>query len=250
MYNNILTIGSFTIYGYGLMIGIGLLVGLALSNMRAKARGLDTKIIDGIFFTAIICGFLGAKLFFIVIEMDDPFSDPMKMLSGSGFVVYGGIICGILACMIYCKVAKVHFLTYFDIIMPAVALIQGFGRLGCFLAGCCYGLPTNSIFGIAFHNSEIAPNNIKLIPTQLFSSAGDFLIAFILIIYAKKERTAGKVAALYMILYSVGRFGIEFFRGDLRGNVGVLSSSQFISLIVFCVGVVMYIFLKKRERAS
>jgi phosphatidylglycerol:prolipoprotein diacylglycerol transferase len=123
---------------------------------------------------------------------------------------------------------------------PSVALAQGFGRIGCFLAGCCYGRETDTAIGIAFHNSPIAPNGVKLIPTQLFSSAGDFLIAVVLLVYARKGRKRGKVGALYLVLYSVGRFIIEFFRNDYRGSIGVLSTSQFISLIILAIGTVMF----------
>jgi phosphatidylglycerol:prolipoprotein diacylglycerol transferase len=168
------------------------------------------------------------------------FNEPMRILSGSGFVLYGGIIGGILAAIMYCKSKRVNFFQYFDLTVPSVALAQGFGRIGCFLAGCCYGRETDSAIGIVFHNSSIAPNGIKLIPTQLLSSAGDFLIVIVLLLYARKDRKTGKVGALYLILYSVGRFIIEFFRNDYRGSIGILSTSQLISLIILAIGTVMF----------
>jgi len=111
------------------------------------------------------------------------------------------------------------------------------------------GSETNSAIGIVFHNSSFAPNGVKLIPTQLFSSAGDFLIAIILLFYAQKDRKPGKVGALYLILYSVGRFIIEFFRNDYRGNIGILSTSQLISLIILVIGTVM-LFMKELPWAN
>jgi len=186
-----------------------------------------------------VIGFIGAKLLFCIVEIEAFLNEPMQVLSGSGFVLYGGIIGGILAAMVYCKYKKVNFFEYFDLAVPSVAIAQGFGRIGCFLAGCCYGRETDSCIGIMFHNSSIAPNGIKLIPTQLFSSAGNFLIAIMLSLYARKNRKTGKVGALYLILYSVGRFIIEFFRNDYRGNVGVLSTSQFISLVILAIGITM-----------
>ena len=170
----------------------------------------------------------------------------MRILSGNGFVLYGGIIGGILAAMMYCKFKRVSFLQYFDLTVPSVALAQGFGRIDCFLAGCCYGRETDTAIGIAFHNSPIAHNGVKLIPTQLFSSAGDFLIAVVLLVYARKDRKRGKVGALYLILYSVGRFIIEFFRNDYRGSIGILSTSQFISLMILVIGTLMFFY----ERTS
>ena len=134
---------------------------------------------------------------------------------------------------------------YFDLVMPAVALAQGFGRIGCTFAGCCYGKTTDLPIGITYHTSLIAPNGVKLIPTQIISSAGDFFFAFLLIMYARKKRKDGKVAAMYMFLYSIGRFVIEFFRNDYRGSVGILSTSQIISIFIFVGGLILYFAAEK-----
>jgi phosphatidylglycerol:prolipoprotein diacylglycerol transferase len=240
MYNDILKIGPLTIHGYGLMIGIGVIVALVVAAKRIKKRGLDTDFLYGLGFVSLVFGFIGAKLLYCIVEIEAFLNEPMRVLSGSGFVLYGGIIGGILAAMVYCKYKKVNFFEYFDLAVPSVAIAQGFGRIGCFLAGCCYGRETDSCIGIMFHNSSIASNGIKLIPTQLFSSAGNFLIALVLLLYARNNRKTGKVGALYLILYSVGRFIIEFFRNDYRGNVGVLSTSQFISLLILAIGIAMF----------
>ena len=92
-----------------------------------------------------------------------------------GFVVYGGIIGGIFAGWLYCRIKKLKFLAYFDLMMPSIALAQGFGRIGCFLAGCCYGKETSGPLAVTFTSSDFAPNNIPLIPTQIYSSILDFV---------------------------------------------------------------------------
>jgi phosphatidylglycerol:prolipoprotein diacylglycerol transferase len=240
MYNDIFKIGPVTIHGYGLMIGVGVLCALFVAIQRAKKKGADTNIVYNLAIITLVFGFIGAKLLYCIVEIKSILIDPIQALSGSGFVVYGGIISGVLAAIIYCKLKNVLFLQYFDLMIPSVAIAQGFGRIGCFLAGCCYGRETDSFIGIAFYNSSIAPNGIKLIPTQLFSSAGDFLIAIVLLMYAKKSRRIARVGALYLILYSLGRFIIEFFRGDYRGSIGFLSTSQFISLISLVIGIAIF----------
>jgi len=240
MYNEIFKIGFISIHGYGLMIGIGILCALVIAGKRAKKKGLDADFVYSLGMVSLVFGFIGAKLLYCIVEINVFLNEPMRILSGSGFVLYGGIIGGILAAMIYCKLKRFSFLQYFDLTAPSVALAQGFGRIGCFLAGCCYGRETDTAIGIAFHNSPIAPNGVKLIPTQLFSSAGDFLIAVVLLVYARKGRRRGKVGALYLVLYSVGRFIIEFFRNDYRGSIAILSTSQFISLIILAIGTVMF----------
>ena len=249
MYNDILTIGKFTIHGYGLMIAIGILAGLFIAEKRAKDRGMNSDVLYTMMPVCVIFGFLSAKLLFCIVEFKSLIENPKSVLMGNGFVVYGGIIGGILAGYLFCKWKKLDFISYFDIFMPSVALAQGFGRIGCFLAGCCYGRETDSFLGITFTNSDFAPNGVKLLPTQLFSSAGMFLIAVILFLYARKERTKGCVSALYLILYSFGRFFMEFLRNDYRGEIGILSTSQFISIFIFAAGLIWFIFLIRKEKA-
>jgi phosphatidylglycerol:prolipoprotein diacylglycerol transferase len=250
MYNDILTIGRFTIHGYGLMIGIGVVCAILVAQVRAKRKGLSADALYSIALLALIFGFVGAKLLFCLVELKAIIADPMLILSGNGFILYGGIIGGIIAVMIYCRIKKISFLRYFDLAAPSIALAQGFGRIGCFLAGCCYGRETGSSFCVVFTSSQYAPNGVKLIPTQLISSAGDFLIALILLLYASRDRKIGKTGGLYLILYSFGRSAVEFLRADYRGSVGPLSTSQFISIFILILGVLLFFLGRIRPRAE
>lgn len=241
MYNEILSIGPVTIHGYGLMIAIGIIAALTAGIQLAKRKGVNADELYNLTFIAVIGGFMCAKILYCIVEWKMFIEDPLKTLGSDGFVVYGGIIGGTLLCGLYCRFKKLSFLKYFDIVLPSVAIAQGFGRIGCFLAGCCYGRETDSCIGITFHNSSYAPNDVSLIPTQLFSSAGCFLMAAVLFLYARKERTDGRTGALYLILYSIGRSVIEIFRNDFRGEIGVLSTSQFISIFILLAGIIMFI---------
>ena len=134
--------------------------------------------------------------------------------------------------------------------MPSVELAQGFGRIGCFLAGCCYGRETNSVLSVTFQNSYFAPNHVALIPTQIYSSVLDFLHFALLLYIGRHKKSDGQVAAFYLIFYSIGRFVLEFFRGDLiRGSVGSLSTSQFISLFILAAGMLILITRTKKKNA-
>ena len=255
MHNDILTIGSVTIHGYGLMIAIGILVAVVVAGLRAKRKGLSADTVYSLGIVALIFGFIGAKLLFLLVEWKFFIENPLRALSGQGFVLYGGIVGGVAAAIIYCRIKKLRFIRYFDLTAPSISLAQGFGRIGCFLAGCCYGRETDSAFGIVFHHSLYAPNGVRLIPTQLMSSAGNFIIAAILFLYGRKDRKAGRVGAMYLILYSVGRFAIEFFRADYRGSIGILSTSQFISIITLAIGIGLFFmdklpFIRKRSGGS
>lgn len=239
MKNELLTIGPFTLYGYGLMIAIGAISAYLVTEYRAKKKGLQYELIFSLFWWCLGGGIIGAKLLYIITQIKEIIADPSILLKVSeGFVVYGGIIGGIFAGYLFCKVHKIDFLKYFDIVMPSIALAQGFGRMGCILAGCCYGEETDGAFGIVFHDSEYAPNGVSLIPTQPISSALNFLNFIALVLISKRVKADGQVAGFYLIFYSAGRFIIEFFRGDLeRGSIGVLSTSQFIAIFLFIIGV-------------
>ena len=177
--------------------------------------------------------------------MEGFIKNPVGILGSDGIVVYGGIIGATLIACLYCRIRHIPFFRYFDVVLPSVAIAQGFGRIGCFLAGCCYGKETDSFIGVVFHNSDYAPNNVALYPTQLFSSAGCFLMAALLFLYLKKDRKPGSAGSLYLIMYSIGRSIIEFFRNDYRGEVGVLSTSQFISIFILIIGIVLFILSQK-----
>lgn len=250
MFNDI-TIGPITIHMYGLMIAIGFLSALVMTLRRGKKKGFSEDIIYGIFFCAIIGGMVGTRLLYYIVELPQIIKDPSILWNfKNGYVVYGGIIGGVLTSLVYCRIKKAAFLQYFDLVMPAVSLAQGFGRIGCFFAGCCYGRETDAWYGIVFHNSNFAPNGVKLIPTQIISSVGDFVICGILLWYASKKPQAGRVACMYMLLYGVGRFAVEFLRNDYRGSIGALSTSQLISIGVVALGAVMYVLIPKFSKTE
>jgi phosphatidylglycerol:prolipoprotein diacylglycerol transferase len=242
MFNDI-HIGPLTFHMYGLMIAVGFFSALMIVLRRGKKRGLSEDTIYGIFYCAIIGGLLGCRLLFYIVEIPQIMKDPSILWDfKNGYVVYGGIIGGILTSMLYVKLKrKEKYFPYFDMVMPAVAIAQGFGRIGCFCAGCCYGAETDSWFHVVFTHSQFAPNNVPLIPTQLMSSAGDFLIGFFLIYYSGKNKVPGRSAAMYLILYGIGRFLLEFFRADHRGSLGVFSTSQIISFGIVAIGVLLYV---------
>jgi phosphatidylglycerol:prolipoprotein diacylglycerol transferase len=237
MHNDIFTIGKFTIHGYGLMIAFGVIVAVLVAIYRAKKAGIDPEVVLDLVLIGLICGFGGGKILYLIVEWKDFIKSPMTYLGGGGFVVYGGIILALIVGAVYFTLKKKDPLIVMDLIMPEVSIAQGFGRIGCFLAGCCYGRITDSVFGVVFPEGSLAPAGVKLIPTQLIMSAGNFLIAGILLIAATKLKKRGQILSLYLILYAIGRFAVEFLRNDHRGAVGVFSTSQFISLFIVTIGI-------------
>ena len=250
MYNNLITIGNFTIHGYGLMIGIGIIAAWVVAEKRAGSLGLDTNRLWYMTICVLVFGWVSAKILYYITEIPAIIENPRILLDfANGFVVYGGIIGGLLSGLIYCRRHKISFLEYADLMLPSVALAQGFGRIGCFLAGCCYGVETSSPFHLVFHNSEFAPNGVPLVPTELISSGLNFLNFAVLLLIARRKPRHGTVVVFYLLFYSVGRFIIEFFRGDLiRGAVGPLSTSQFISIWVFAAALIILIGMNRKSR--
>ena len=251
MHNDLLTIGKFTLHGYSVMIALGFLVAMGLCLLRAKKKNKDGDVITDIGLIGVIAGFLGAKILYIIVSYKELFANPKNVIGFpaifSGFVAYGGIIFGFLGIFIYAKYKKINALEYIDFMIPFIAMVQGFGRIGCFLAGCCYGAPTDSFLGVIFPEGStpfIHYNGlVKIWPTQLFSAAGDFAICGILLLASMKNKKNGNISILYVILYAVGRFLVEFLRADERGAVGVLSTSQFISLIMLPIAIGLGILL-------
>lgn len=239
---NDIQIGPLTLHVYGIMVALGFLSALIISERRAKKRGMDTEILYGIFWCAIFGGAAGSKLLYYTVSIPDILKDPSILWSfQNGWVVYGGILGGVFASFLYCRYKKADFVQYLDLVLPEVAFAQGCGRIGCFFAGCCYGRETDSVLSIQYWQSEYAPNGVKLIPTQIYSSIGDFGLAFLLMAYAKREPKKGKIAAGYCVLYSIGRFIIEMMRNDYRGAWGFLSTSQIISIVILVLGIAIFV---------
>lgn len=254
MKNELFQIGPFTVYGYGLMIFLGVVAAYSVGEYRAKKQGLSP---DELFWLTISClvgGIAGAKLLFYIVEIKAILQNPKILLDIThGFVVYGGIIGGIGVGYLFCRIRKLPFLRYFDLVMPSIALAQAFGRIGCMFAGCCYGRETDSWFHMIYEHSEFAPAGVPLIPTQFIMAVLNFVHFFLLVLLAKKVKAKGQVAGLYLMFYSIGRFFMEYLRNDPRGNVNVLSTSQFISLFILVAGVLFFWgcgYLQKKQDAD
>ncbi len=244
------SIGNIHIYGYGVMIAVGFIAGCILLSRLAKRYGEDPDLAIGLTLVCLITGVIGAKLLFFLTVLPDFIARPLYYLKdpANGFVIYGGLIVGLICGILYLKRKKQDPLAYLDLAMPAVALGQAFGRIGCFLAGCCYGIETDGVCAVVFPENGHSPAGVPLVPTQLIMSALNFLhcIALCVFLAKGKRRTHGQALGLYFVFYSIGRFLVEFIRGDAeRGHVGPLSTSQFIAIFMLIFGLIM-LFLPKR----
>src|SRR5436305_15254464 len=219
--------------------------------VRARRRGLDaTRVLDlGIYI--IISALVGAKLLLLITDFQTFRNDPRELitLARSGGVFYGGLILAVLVALWYIRRVGLPLWTTCDVFAPGIALGHVIGRFGCFFAGCCFGKPTNVPWAITFKDPFAAANvgtplNVPLHPPQLYEAAAELVILIFLLTTEKSGRKfPGRTFWLYMLLYAISRYIIEFYRGDERGSVGPFSTSQFISLLLVPLAVIMLLYL-------
>jgi phosphatidylglycerol:prolipoprotein diacylglycerol transferase len=238
-------IGSLTIYTYGFFVFLGVVFGYMVARKNAVKNGISDSAFADIFFWGIVFGFLGARLLYILVEIKNLGVDPWGVIFGrSGFVFYGGIISGAVAAYCLAKKFKVDFMKLCDSIAPGLALGHALGRVGCFFYGCCYGRPDDRC-GILFPSESPAGMlGVKVLPTQLIESFCLFVLFLVLWVISRRKKFDGQIFSLYLILYSVLRFSLEFFRYDPRGTFYGFSTSQIISVFIFIGG--MTLFFKRR----
>ena len=248
MFPVLFKLGPVTIYTYGVFVFLGVIASYLVCRNQADKEGVSRKIFSHIFFWALVWGFFGARVAYILVEWEWFLSNSFSViLSRSGFVFYGGIISGILTVLILAKKYKINILKSGDIAAIGIPLGHALGRIGCFCYGCCYGKPTDSNWGILFpRESPAGLLEAKVIPTQLISAFFLFLIFFLLLILKKYKRFDGQILLCYGICYGIFRFIIEFYRGDGRGEIFFLSTSQFVALIVIIISIFFFFRLKRR----
>ncbi len=247
-------IGPFTLHTYGVFVASAFFLALALTLRQARKVGIHPDRMLDLAFYVTLSAILGARLLFILVEYRYFIAHPLRVFAiwEGGLVFYGGFLLAVLTALFYMKRHDMPILIVGDIVAPALALAQSVGRFGCLSAGCCYGKPTTLPWGIVFNRVDslvpVEKLGIPLHPTQLYSSAANLLLFLILLFRSRRKRFDGQLLLLYGILYPLFRSGIEFFRGDPRGSLfhGLISTSQFISGIVFLVSLSFYFKMRKR----
>ncbi len=248
-------IGSWPVYSYGVLLALAYLAGLQLAVVRARRAGVDaTKVMDfGIYL--IIAALVGAKLMLVVVDFDYFAERPRELFSlvRAGGVFYGGLLGALLAAAWLARRYRFSLWRTADLFAPGIALGHIVGRFGCLLAGCCYGRPTDLPWGITFTDPVAAANvgtplGEALHPTQLYDAGAELLILLVLLATERRGRPFdGRTFWAYILLYGVSRFVIEMFRGDPRGMVMDLSTSQFVSVLMVPIALVMLWRLRARS---
>lgn len=250
--------GNWPVYSYGVLLAAAYLSALQLAVVRARRIGLDGSRVMDLGIYLIIAALVGAKLMLVVVDFDYYVSQPAELLSlvRAGGVFYGGLIVAVAVGLWLVRRYALPMWTTADLFAPGIALGHVIGRLGCLLAGCCYGRPTDVAWAITFTDPVAAANvgtplGIPLHPTQLYDAGAELLIMIGLLATERKGRPfAGRTFWLYILLYGISRFIVEIYRGDERGALMGLSTSQFISVLAIPLAVGMLVWLRNRNAAA
>ncbi len=233
------------LHTYGLLVAIAFLVALWMVGRLATKAGLNADAVTNLGVYCALAAIVGAKIMLLIVEPGDFFSWATLQAGG---VFYGGLIAALAVAWWYMRKTKLPPLKTADVFAPAIALGHGIGRLGCFSAGCCWGVECHLPWAVTFRNPVAhdlvgVPLNTPLHPTQLYESAAEFLIFGILFWRIRRPHQTGAVISLYLLLYSTARFIVEFFRFHEQGNLWgtPLDTSQWISVGLFALGALYFL---------
>lgn len=245
MYPRLLTLPFYTLHTFGVLLAIAYLTALWWLVRTGRREGFHPDTLTSLGFWAIFGAIVGAKLLMVVRSLPDYLAQPSELLSPSFLTsagdFYGGFIGGVVASILFFRLTpSLSFWPLADLCAPAIALGQGIGRIGCFMAGDDYGSPTSLPWGVSFTDPDAAaiggaPLGVPLHPVQLYESLFCFLLFGALVRLASRKTFDGQILIAYSLAYAVGRFVIEYFRGDVdRGFLfgGLFSTSQFIAVVI------------------
>jgi len=246
-------IGSLKIYSYGVFVAIGFLAAIRVAAREIDRKGLDREAFYDMAFWLVIAAIAGARLFHVLVYWPYYAANPSEIyrLWNGGLVFYGGLIAAIATCLFFLRRRRIPFLPVADAAAFGIPLGLAFGRIGCTLAGCCYGKPTALSWGIVFSDPAcLAPLHVPLHPTQLYESLAGLAIFGILVATRDRFVTPGMRSWTMLILYGVARSGLEIFRDDPRGFVGPFSESQVVSAVLVLYAAVSIAVARSRSGAG
>ncbi|MCB9764189.1 MAG: prolipoprotein diacylglyceryl transferase [Alphaproteobacteria bacterium] len=250
---------TFSVHTYGVMIAVGTLLAVLIANRWARAEGLPAETMTDLGFWAIVAGVVGARLEYIRVNwhhFQTAGLGPMLNVRDGGLVFYGGLIGVLIAFVLLVVRRRLPVLKVLDIMAPLIPFGQMFGRLGCFAAGCCYGLPTDKPWAVTFTDPmAVAPKGIALHPTQLYAVGYAAALCGLLLFLRGRKRFDGQLILTYLTIYPILRSLNELVRGDLqRGFVmedllgQTLSNAQFISLLIAAAAAVGWVVMLRASK--
>jgi phosphatidylglycerol:prolipoprotein diacylglycerol transferase len=254
MHSDLLHLGPFTLRAFGLLMALGFLAAGYAAMRLARGTHRNADYLSTLVVWLMLAGVVGARLAYIAEHWSTEFAGQpgaLFRIDQGGLMFYGGMAGAGLALALFARLRRERFLALTDLLLTVLPLGHAFGRLGCFMHGCCHGRVTDGPLGITFprfspawvlHVQEgrlpdSAPRSLPVLPTQLFEAGANLVLFAVLTwLYRRRRNRVGLTTAAYLMGYAVIRFAVESLRGDQRQAVGPLSISQAISLAVFVLG--------------
>jgi phosphatidylglycerol:prolipoprotein diacylglycerol transferase len=259
-------LGAFELRSYGLMLAISFLLGILLVIRRAKGKDISPNLVMDLSVLIIISAIVGSRVLYVLFHLDEfrghwtdtfnPFQSNGQ-IGIAGLTMLGGVILCFISAAIFLKIKKMSFLKIADVFIPAVGLGLFLTRIGCYLNGCCFGLPCHGSLCVVFPPESAAGNTfqgIPIVPTQLYSSAYGLIILLFLLKAEKWQRYDGFLLYWFLILYGMGRFVIDFFRYYESSMVVVqiagkgISLNQVLSLAFVLLGIIMMLINRQKAK--
>ena len=254
MFPKLISIGTFFLPTYGTLVAIGFLTALWITLRLARRAGLPVEPITNLAIYCALAGLIGAKLFMILFDFNEYWNNPRSIFSLSTLqaagVYQGGLLLAVITAIVYMRRNHLPGLETCDVFAPGLAAGHAIGRIGCFAAGCCWGIECRLPWAVTFKNPEAArlvgvPLGVPLHPTQLYESFAEAVIFWFLYRRIYKPHATGEIIGLYLVLYSTVRFLVEFVRYHEQGLYFGLSLTQWISLVSLAAG--LWILISRRH---
>lgn len=236
-------IGTHPVYWYGVMMAVAFLAAIGHWVWLARRCGRPPDYGYDIAFVLMFSGIIGARINYVLANWQDFISAPLNIIriDQGGLIYYGGFIGAVLAAVILARRRRENLWWFSDFVITALPLGHFFGRIGCFLNGCCYGVPCSRAWCTA-------PDGIHRFPIQLCEAGWNLFIYVILTAFFLRRGRVGRVFCLYLLLYPSGRFLLEFWRDDQRQSFSGMHTAQWVSLLLIAAGVGLWVWLARRRR--
>ena len=248
-------IGTVTIYWYGIMAAIGFVSALLMLSLNRKHADMTNDQISDIALYGMLGGILGARTFY-VIQFWEQFKYNLieiVRIDHGGLVFYGGLICSTIVIMGFCLIKKIRILNVLDIFAPALCIGHAFGRIGCFINGCCFGKPSDFFLAVKYPEGSVpckAYPEMSLHPVQLYEAFSNVILAVIFYFLIKKLKP-GQTASIYLVTYGILRFCLELFRGDHKNFIfGIFTPAQFIGILIVIMGICLYAYSSRKSAGT
>jgi phosphatidylglycerol:prolipoprotein diacylglycerol transferase len=252
MLPDLFSIGLLTIHTYGIFVALGFTAAILVTIKLGESQGFPAQQVVDMAFIMIVWAIVGSRAMYVLINLSFFITHPldtMKIWQG-GLVFSGGFLAVTPVMAWHLRRRHLSFWKVGDLWAPAIALGQGIGRIGCFMAGCCYGKPTDLPWGVVFKNpNSLAPLGIPLHPTQVYDVLAGIVIFLILLIITSRKKFEGQVFVWFLILHSTARLLTERFRGDDRGMIpwAEMTATQLLAVLILLSAVIALFLLKSRH---